>query len=363
MKVSYLIILSILVLSISIIFLGIGNFYIEKEETFHSEASRKISGEKSLELRFVKKITVAENAVFPGILFTNNTLYITYTSPVNGRNQIFVKGFDLSLNQKFLKQVTSEPFHIEDSQVIYAKGYFYLTYSANTNRDLYLAKFDSNWNLIKKIQVVSNASENDPTNDMFLYYTNDTIYLGTTSHIQKDKEIEPFFYQRVRKYDLNLNFLGEISLSDVQSECGGSLLFLNDTFIFVSSDKFWGGANLIVLYYSSNWDFIGYKEISSSDINERFPMGFAYKDGYFYVAYTSQTELFGIIENGEISDDGNIVIKVFDDDWKLLKEVKVTKDSRANRAHLAIVDNRLFVVYDSKEKEGRKIFAKEYLIE
>jgi hypothetical protein len=171
------------------------------------------------------------------------------------------------------------------------------------------------------------------------------------------------FYQYIRKYDLNLEFKGEFVLTDVSSNVGSSMFFLNNTFIIVSSDKFWDDANLIVIRYDSNWNFIDSKTISADpSANERFPMGVLFKDGRFYVSYTHQTGPLSPREGEPPSDYGDIILKAFNSNWNLLGQVKVTDDlpaNSANRAHLAWANNKIYVSYDTSDHE---IIVKEYAI-
>jgi hypothetical protein len=311
-----------------------------------------------------KKIEIAKGAVFSGILFVDDNFYVTYGAPPRDgeRNQMFVKGFDENFGfTGFSKQLTDVEIGIADHQTIHIDGYFYSVYSTPGNRDLYLEKFDSNWNSVGMTTVVTASPMNQPTNDMFLNHADGFLYVGTV-----DISPEHEFYQYIRKYDLDLEFKGEFVLTDVSSNVGSSMIFFNNTFIIVSSDKFWDDANIIVLRYDSNWNFIDSKTISADpSANERFPMGLLFKDGRFYVSYTHQTGiLFHPGGGGEPpSDYGDIILKAFDSDWNVLGQVKVTDElpaNSANRAHLAWANNKIYVSYDTSDLE---IIVKEYAIE
>ena len=62
-------------------------------------------------------------------------------------------------------------------------------------------------------------------------------------------------------------------------------------------------------------------------------------------------------------DYGDLILKAFDQYWNLLGQTSVTDDiapNKANRAHLALTENKIYVAYDSSETGSSKIFVKEY---
>ena len=66
----------------------------------------------------------------------------------------------------------------------------------------------------------------------------------------------------------------------------------------------------------------------------------------------------------------DVMLKVYDENWSLIGEVKVTDDIPADydtghsgRPHLAIVEDKIYVAYDSTETGDIKIFVKEYQFE
>jgi hypothetical protein len=63
----------------------------------------------------------------------------------------------------------------------------------------------------------------------------------------------------------------------------------------------------------------------------------------------------------------DVMLKMFDLEWNLLGQTKVTDDVPANnqtlfagRPHLVLVGNKIYVAYDSPENGRSEIFVKEY---
>jgi len=311
----------------------------------------------SVDLQFARKIEVG-NGIFSGIIFANDHFYVSFEID----QHVYVKEYDenfTAIGEQH--QLTGDDVSVADHQMIFADNCFYLVHSIPPANALYLKKFDANWNEIKSVLIVENASLGESTNDMVLYYTNGYLYVGSTVHAP------PLFtgHIHIRKYDQNLELKSEFDLNDVSCECGSSIIFQNGTFIVASSDKFWDDANLIIIRYDANWNFIDSKTISDApDANERFPMALLFQNGRYFVSYTNQTGDISSPPPGELPlDYGDLILKAFDQYWNLLGQTNVTDDiapNKANRAHLALTENKIYVAYDSSETGSSKIFVKEY---
>lgn len=309
----------------------------------------------AVEFQFVRKIEVG-GGIFSGIIFANNHFHVSFEVS----QRVYVRGYDETFTATGeQRQLTSEGVSVADHQMIFADNHFYLVHSVGAANCLYLKKFDADWNEIKSVAVVENTSGGESTNDIFLYYANGLLYVGSTVHAP------PLFtgHIHIRKYDQNLEFKSEFDLSDVSSECGSSMILHEGTFIVASSNKFWQDASLIIMRYDTNWNFIDSKNISAvSNANERFPMGLIFENGRYFVSYTHQTGDISPPPGTMPPDYGDLILKAFDSDWNLLGQKKITDDlpaNSANRVHLAWANNRIYVSYDTSDF---KIIVKEYTI-
>lgn len=294
------------------------------------------------------------DGIFSGIIFANNRFYVSF-----GQNQsVYVKEYDANFTFTGLQQrLTGDGVKVADHKMIFADDHFYLVHSIPPANALYLKKFYTSWNEVKSVAVVENASGGENTNDMFLSYAEGSLYVGSTVHTPKG-------HIRIRKYDSNLKFKEKMDLSDMQAACGSSMFLHDDVFYIASSDRFWNGASLIVLRYDKDWALIDSKTISADkQANERFPMGFLFENGRYFVAYTHQTGDISAPPMGEMPPDyGDLILKVFDSGWNLLGQTKITDDlpaNSANRVHLAWANGKIYASYDTSDHE---IFVKEYLV-
>ncbi|WP_456475568.1 hypothetical protein [Candidatus Pyrohabitans sp.] len=321
----------------------------------------------AVEFRLTRKIEVGDG-VYSGILAVNDYFYVSFEN--NGR--VYVKEYDRNFTPTGKQhQLTKSGERVADHQMVFGDNHFYLVYSVPEKGDLILKKFDRDWKEIGTVTVVSNAPE--PINDMLLSYADGFLYVGTVQPLGQPGQQPlgppgqpppPGFGQHIWKYSTDLRLLDELAIMDVPSEIGSSMLFVNGTFVIVSSDRFWDDSSLIVMRYDEDWSFIDSKVISAvSGANERFPMGFVFSNGRYFVSYTHQTGDISSPPPGELPPDyGDVILKAFDQDWNLLGQTKVTDDlpaNSANRAHLAMVDDRIYVSYDTRDF---KIIVKEYLI-
>jgi hypothetical protein len=308
----------------------------------------------AVEFEFARKIEVGDG-FFSGILFVDDRFYVSFES----MERVYVKEYTREFAPTGrVYQLTGDG--VADHQMVFADSYFYLVYSVPREGGLYLKKLDRHWNEVRAATIVSNARE--PITDMMLSHAGGFLYIGT-AFFQPDR-MPPVASQRIWRYSIDLEPLGEFVLADVPSEIGSSMLYVNDTFIIVSSDRFWGDSSLIVMRYDADWSFMDAKIISAAPMaNERFPMGAAFVNGRYYISYTHQTGNISPPPPGELPPDyGDIILKAFDREWNLLGEIRVTEDllpNSANRAHLAIVNDRVYVSYDTRDF---RIIVKEYLI-
>jgi hypothetical protein len=308
----------------------------------------------TVEFEFARKIEVGDG-IFSGILFVDDRFYVSFES----MERVYVKEYTREFAPTGrVYQLTGDG--VSDHQLVFADGYFYLVYSVPREGALYLKKLDRDWNEVRAATVVSNAPE--PITDMMLSHAGGFLYIGTAFF--QPSSMPPVANQRIWRYSTDLKLVDEFVLADVPSEIGSSMLYVNETFIIVSSDRFWGDSSLIVMRYDANWSFMDSRIISAAPMaNERFPMGATFVGGRYYVSYTHQTGDISPPPPGELPPDyGDIILKAFDREWNLLGEIKVTDDlpaNSANRAHLVAVDDRIYVSYDTRDF---KIIVKEYLI-
>ena len=324
--------------------------------------------ESSFAFNFIRKIEIVDG-YYPGIIFTNNQFYFSYEIG----DDIYLNTYDESFVATGDEYLLADD-ESADHQMVFGNGSFYLVGSFN------LRKFDFDFNELASFRYFDNLSKMFPEqwtefgglDDMLFCYSDGFIYLGfpigSNGKGESGKKLDVPGDLFIQKYNENLELVSNITLEAVGNLPGSGMMFHNDEFIVVCGDKRWDDSSLIVTRYDSNWYLIDSKTISAvKDANEEFAMGLLYHDGLYFVAYQLITgDLFQPIE-GKYFQHIDVMLKVYDVNWSLVGEVKVTDDIPADydtghsgRPHLALVGNKIYVAYDSVETGEVEIFVKEY---
>ena len=237
----------------------------------------------------------------PSLVFANNKLYVAYVSNEKGATandyDVIVKEYDPSSlaclrSEKYLTTLQSR----QDLPALYYKdGYFYLAYrswerGSSYNGDIYIKKFDSNWNQLKKVQVTSKGSlQARPS----LAYANGYIYVAYYSMETGDRDI---FVKRLNS-NLNLDGFKKQITSEASEQSFPSISFVNNQFTIVYGSTETGTLGIFMKKYDSNWNFIKKtKVVDDNSAHERRP-SMTYAQNNYWVAYVHN--LIG-------SDDWNI---------------------------------------------------------
>lgn len=200
-------------------------------------------------------------------------------------------------------QITSDPSLQDRPSIVNANGDYYIAYQSwetgsSYNGDIFIKKYDSKWNEVKKQQITDNSYYQDSPS---LVFANNELYVALITNHEGDTWDDYDVY--LKKYDSNLNYIS------------GSGRYLTTS-------------------------------QSCQDLPSLF-----YKDGYFYLTYSSW-------ESGS-SYNGNIYIKKFDSSWNQIKKVRITSEtSLQTRPSVIYVNGYFYVVYYSKETGNRDIFVK-----
>jgi hypothetical protein len=139
----------------------------------------------------------------------------------------------------------------------------------------------------------------------------------------------------------DLEFLNTRILADIENVTGSSMLFIDNTYLFVTSSK---DKQVVVMKYNKDWEYIGMKKLLDNGI---FAEGLGYDGQRFYIAYENITQS---TEVGKL-DQPNIHLAAFDRNWNLLEDLAVTHYTFADsiqawRPWVLVQGNHLYVAYD-----------------
>jgi hypothetical protein len=121
-----------------------------------------------------------------------------------------------------------------------------------------------------------------------------------------------------------------------------SEVFVNGKLYIVTQVRLTQHPDVYVLRYTADWKYDNYSLAIAAEEEkpEMRPMGFKYVDGRFYVAYT----VFKF-ERGP-SRGGVVYLKVYDSDFNLLQEVRVSDERYyADHPTVEVVKDRVYVAY------------------
>ena len=264
-----------------------GNYYVAYQSW---EKGRGIFIKKfDSQWNFKKKKEVVSGSAYydsPSLVFANNKLYVAYVSNEKGANandyDVIVKEYNpnsLSCTKgaKYLTSLQS----CQDLPALYYKGgYFYLAYQSweKGNGDIVIKKFDSNWNLKKKVQVTSKSSYQDRPS---IIYANGYFYVA---YFSKETGNYDIFVKRLDS-NLNLDSWKKQITSESSSQSYPFITFVNNEYAIVYASNEGGTLGIYMKKYDRNWNFIGKtKVVDDSSANERRP-SHVWDGSNYWVAY------------------------------------------------------------------------------
>ena len=197
--------------------------------------------------------------------------------------------------------------------------------------------------VICKVQITSDPSLQDHPS---IVYANGYFYVAYQSH-------EKRYGIYIKEFDSNWNFIKKVEVVSGSTYCDSpSLAFANNKLyvVYVTNEK--SNWDVALKEYDSNLNYISGSKRYLTTLSSRQDMPFLlYNDRYFYLAYQSW-------ERGNIYH-GDIYIKKFSPNWKMIKKVRVTDEtSSQDRPSLIYANGYFYVAYFSAENRYYDIFVK-----
>jgi|GEM_PF-4504933 hypothetical protein len=209
-----------------------------------------------------------------------------------------------------------------------------------------LAKFDGELNNIGETTI--KHTQYDRANDMVLNYTNGKLHMMSLygESMGMSPEIVGPIYGHHFTYDTDLKpAQTDNILKDVEFMAwGGSIIHQGGEFHVITADGTTNNqtSTLSAHHFDSDWVYSGTTKLAD---NGQWSQGVVYDDGLYYVAYHA----------GDHSQ-GNVVVAVYDENWKQVTSVQVTQHApgkgNAFRPWLIKVGSKLYVSYDDVELGG-----------
>jgi len=252
----------------------------------------------------IKKEQITDNPYYqdsPSLVFANNELYVALITNHEGATwddyDVYLKKYDSNLNyiSGSGRYLTALESYQDLPSLFYKDGYFYLAYSSwesgsSYNGDIYIKKFDSGWNQIKKVRITSETSlQTRPS----VIYANGYFYVGYYSKETGNRDI---FVKRLDA-NLNLDSWKKQITSESSSQSFPSISFANNEYAIVYASYETGTIGIYMKTYDLNWNFIEKtKIVDESSAQERRPSHIW--DGSNY--------LVSYVHNYTANDDWNI---------------------------------------------------------
>ena len=312
-------------------------------------------------LTFTESGSVSLGAgTFGGIDYDGSQISVTF-----GRNNhLFLRRYDLSLNQLGSEaQLTTNADtqaaptgtgQVTDHKLITTASAHYITFSRIGDDDLFLMRYDANWNRLGAIETLVLDSTNSKCNDMFMTTNGSTIYVGRFAPSNLTGYSTAGHFVSRRNLDLTLA-AADVTAINPSHVNGASAIWNGSQFVLFTSNGAGGQPHdLLKIVYDTSFTMVSNATLFTSSDNETFPTGSAYDSvrGRHYVAYVKGPDgSVGIVDNGAL------ILKVFDSSWQELGSTTIVS-SGGNRAHLALVGSDLYCVYDA----GTSIFVKKYTV-
>jgi hypothetical protein len=222
----------------------------------------------------------------PSVVFSRGNYYVAYVSNETGNMNIFLKKFDANLNLIDTKQLTDSPADQDSPSLIQVGDEFLLAYQSwdtgsDNGGDIFISRFDQNWNLIDRVQVTDLKSYQDHPSITF-----DGVNFYAAYVSRETGSLEVF----VKTFDENMNYLDTRQITtDTTDQDYPSLNYTNGLFNLLYSSNKGGNYDVYLNRFDSSW-----KPIDSTDavtaLGDLTSAAFAYNssDGLYWLAYVSK---------------------------------------------------------------------------
>ncbi|MCK4729960.1 MAG: hypothetical protein KAT28_01435 [Candidatus Aenigmarchaeota archaeon] len=236
-----------------------GNYYLayqswETGDSFNGDIFIKKFDSGWNELKKVRVTSESSYQDSPSLIIVNNTIYIAYVSNETGLWDIFVKQYNLDFNELKKKILTTNLSNQDLPSLIYDGGNYYLAYQSwetgdSFNGDIFIKKFDSGWNELKKVRVTSESSYQDRPSLRFIdgfYYI---VYYSS-----EVGNYDIFIKRLGLNLNLDASFKKQITL-DSSSQSFPSIYF-NKNYVITYASNERGTLGIFMKTYDINWNFI-----------------------------------------------------------------------------------------------------------
>ncbi len=142
-------------------------------------------------------------------------------------------------------------------------------------------------------------------------------------------------YTHLWIYDSDLNYVEDLILDDYPNINGGTLVYYEGAYAYVSADNFFSN-QMSALLYDEDWNYL---ETVPLQDDAQWSMGGVYADGLIYIAYHKG-------EHGR----GDVYVDVYDTAWELQETIEVTRANteyfNAQRPWVQVYGDMMIVSYD-----------------
>lgn len=318
------------------------------------------SSTTSTSLNFTESASTSFSGVFGVVAYDGTELSVTY----GDSSHLFARRFDLDLNpigSAIQLTTNSDPeaapggtASVTDHKHIFTNSHHYITFSTVGDDDLYIMRYDTSWNRVGSIVTVVKDATDSKTNDMFMVADSSRIYVGR-------------FYtagavgHKISFFNFDLTVAGSEVIANNPSHHNGASAIVKDSEIVLftsgGSDPS-GPHDLFRIHYDSSFNALSNSKLKeTSDKNEFFPTGSVLHNSksWIFVSYVLGGDgTVGIVSNG------SLIIQAYNTSWSDIGSLTVEQSS-ANRGHLALVGDVLYLSYDV-ESSGFTVKVKKYTV-
>ncbi len=221
----------------------------------------------------------------PSVIFANGYYYVAYASRQTGVLNIFLKRFDANLNYIDTKQLTDSVTDQDSPSLLRVGNQFFMAYQSwdtgsQNGGDIFITRFDQNWNPIANVQVTNLISYQDHPSIVF---ASGSFYVAYTSNETGNKNIF------VRSYDPNLNLLNTRRMTyDSSDHDYPSLNWINGQFLLLYDSNKAVTYDVYLDRYLRDWTPID-STVAVAAPGDQMSSSMAYStfDGMYWVAYAS----------------------------------------------------------------------------